>query len=223
MEALIALVVAAVFAFACADVLKKHPVPFYIAFAVVGAVYVSGVLAQSIPSAELALMPFLRRASLAFGLFTVVMFVGVLPESNAVRKRLVPVRGPLSLLGTILIIVHILGYAATYLAAITTGTAGGWIALGLLVGLMVAVLLAVLAVTSITPVRKSMDASKWKRLQKLAYPFYLLMYVHLAAMLVPSSLVAGNSAINLGMYTVVVIAYVVLRLLKAAKDKSAKA
>ena len=223
MEALIALVVAAVFAYACADVLKKHPVPFYIAFALVGAVYVSGVLAQSVPSAELALMPFLRRASLAFGLFTVVMFVGVLPESNAVRKRLVPVRGPLSLLGTILIIVHILGYAATYMAAITMGTAGSWIVLGLLVGLVVAVLLAVLAVTSITPVRKGMDASKWKRLQKLAYPFYLLMYVHLAAMLVPSSLVAGNSAFNLAVYTVVVVAYVVLRVLKATKGKNAKA
>ena len=223
MEALIALVVAAVFAYACADVLKKRPVPFYIAFALVGAVYVSGVLAQSVPSAELALMPFLRRASLAFGLFTVVMFVGVLPESNAARKRLAPVRGTLSLLAAILIIVHILGYAATYIAAITTGTAGGWIVLGLLVGLVVAVLLAVLAVTSISSVRKSMDASKWKRLQKLAYPFYLLMYVHLAAMLAPSSLVAGNSAINLVVYTVVVVAYVVLRLLKASKDKKAKA
>lgn len=223
MEALIALVVAAVFAYACANVLKKHPVPFYIAFALVGAIYASGVLTQSVPAVELALIPFLRRASLAFGLFTVVMFVGVLPEANAVRKRLAPVRGTLSLLGAILILVHILGYAATYIAAITTGTAGGWIVLGLLVGLVVAVLLAVLAVTSISSVRKSMDASKWKRLQKLAYPFYLLMYVHLAAMLAPSSLVAGNSAINLAVYTVVVIAYVVLRVLKASKDKKSKA
>ena len=223
MEAIIALVVAAAFAHACANVLKQHPAPFYIVFALAGAIYASGMLTQSAPAVELALIPFLRRASLAFGLFTVVMFVGVLPESNAVRKRLAPVRGTLSLLGAILILVHILGYAATYIAAITTGTAGGWIVLGLLVGCVVAVLLAVLAVTSIPSVRKGMDAVGWKRLQKLAYPFYLLMYVHLAAMLAPSSLVAGNSAINLAVYTVVVVAYVVLRVLKASRDKKAKA
>ena len=223
MEALIAIVVSAVFAYACAGVLKKHPVPFYVAFALVGIVYVSGALTQSVPAMELALLPFLRRASLAFGLFTVVMFVGVLPEGNAMRHRLAPVRGQLSLLGAILIIVHVLGYAATYIAAITTGTAGGLITCGLLVGLVVAVLLAVLAVTSITPVRKGMDAGKWKSIQKLAYPFYLLMYVHLAAMLVPSSLAGGNSALNLAVYTLVVIAYIVLRLIKASKDKAAKA
>lgn len=215
MEATIAILAAAAFSYACAPALKKHPVPFYIAFAIIGAVYVSGVLSASVPAAELALMPFLRRASLAFGLFTVVMFVGVLPEESAIRARLTPVRGKLSLLGTILIAVHILGYASTYLASITAGATSSWILFGLIAAIVVGVLLAILAVTSITSVHKSMDANLWKKVQKLAYPFYLGMYIHLAAMLVPSSMLGGNSAINLVVYTVVVVAYVVLRLWRA--------
>ncbi|MDO4400485.1 MAG: ferric reductase-like transmembrane domain-containing protein [Coriobacteriia bacterium] len=219
MDVIIALLLSFVFAYACAGVLKKHPVPFYIAFALVGAVYISGVLGSTAPAAELALLPFLRRASLAFCLFSVVMFVGVLPESSALRHRLAPVRGQLSLLATILIIVHVLGYAANYLATVLAGTASPWVLCGILTGVVVAVLLAILAATSITPVRKAMEAASWKKLQKLAYPFYVLMYAHLLFMLVPSSMLGGNSAMNLVVYTVVFVAYVILRLMKASKDK----
>lgn len=197
--------------------LKKHPAPFYIVFAAIGAVYAFGLLGSVAPAAELALLPFLRRASLAFGLFTVVMFVGVLPDDNTLRHRLAPIRGQLALLGTILIIVHVLGYAANYLVAIGSGTVSPAVMCGLIVGIAVAVLLVVLAVTSITPVRKSMDGALWQKVQKLAYPFYLLMYVHLAAMLVPSSMMGGNSMLNLVVYTIVVVLYVVLRIMKARK------
>ena len=219
MEALIALALSVVFAYACADALKKNPIPFYVAFAVVGIVYASGLLGQFASGIELALLPFLRRASLAFGLFTVVMFVGVLPQSSALRMRLAPVRGPLALLGVILVAVHVLGYAANYLAALAAGTASTWIVAGLLFGLAVAVLLAILAITSVKRVHSSMDPVSWKRVQKLAYPFYLLMFVHLAAMLLPSSLMGGNSMLNLAIYTVVVIAYVVLRLARASRER----
>lgn len=211
MEAAIALLLAAAFAYACADLLKKNPIPFYLAFALVGALYAFGVVGSALPAAELALLPFLRRASIAFGLFSVVMFVGVLPEGHAIRLRLAPVRGQLALLAAILIVVHVLGYVPNYLAALGSGTVSGWVLVGLLVGLVVAALLAILSVTSISRVRKSMDAARWKRLQKLAYPFYLLMYLHLAAMLVPSSLMGGNSLANLVVYTVVVLSYAVLR------------
>ncbi len=88
---------------------------------------------------------------------------------------------------------------------------------GLVVGVAVALVLVVLAATSVSAVRKAMDAAVWKRVQKLAYPFYLLMYVHLAAMLVPSSLMGGNSLANLVVYTVVVAAYALLRLAKAKR------
>lgn len=219
MEAVLALLLSCAFAYVCAPFLKAHPGPFYALFALVGAVFASGALGQALPAAELALIPFFRRASLAFGIFSVVMFVGVLPDSSALRSRLAPVRGQLSLLGAILIAVHVIGYAASYVASLASATLNPWILCGLVVGLVVVILLAILAFTSIGAVRKGMDAQRWKSVQKLAYPFYLLMYVHLAAMLVPSSMLGGNSVINLAVYTLVVLVYVVLRLSKARSSR----
>ena len=217
MEAAIALVICCAFSYACAGLLKKAPIPFYIALAVVGTLFSTGVVGQYVPALNMALVPYLRRASIAFGLFSVVMFVGTLPDDHHVRTRLAPVRGPLSLLGFILVVVHVAGYAATYWASLATGAAAPWVVFGLVVGVAVALVLVVLAATSVSAVRKAMDAAVWKRVQKLAYPFYLLMYVHLAAMLVPSSLMGGNSLANLVVYTVVVAAYALLRLAKAKR------
>lgn len=220
MEAAIALVASCLFSYAGAGLLKKAPIAFYVAFALVGALFAAGVVASYAPALNMALVPYLRRASLAFGLFSVVMFIGVLPESNAVRKRLAPVRGTLSLIALILVAVHIVGYAATYWASMAGGAASPWIAFGFVMGAIVTVLLLVLGVTSVSRVRTSMDGAMWKRIQRLAYPFYLLMYAHLAAMLVPSSLAGGNSLANLVVYTVVVVAYVVLRVMRGLKARA---
>lgn len=219
MEAFVALLVCSVFAYALTCPLKKAPVVFYIVFALVGALFASGVIAQWAPALNMALVPFLRRAPIAFGLFTVVMFIGVFPDDSPIRKRLAPIRGVLSLLAFILVIVHVLGYVVAYWTSVTTDVASPWIAFGFIMGVVTLVLLVILSVTSVSAVHKAMDSTKWQRVQKLAYPFYLLMYVHLAAMLLPSSLSGGNSLFNLAVYTIVMIAYVALRLLKASRAK----
>ena len=221
MEAIIALVVCFAFSFLCANLLKKAPVVFYVAFIVVGALFASGAVEAYAPALHLALIPYLRRASLAFGLFTVVMSVGALPEGNPVRKRITPIRGTLSLLGFVLVFVHVMGYAATYWVSVANGVANPWIACGLIIGVVTSVLLIVLSVTSVSAVHRALDPRLWKNIQRLAYPFYLLMYFHLAAMLAPSSLVGGNSLANFVVYTVVVAAYSSARLLRAKRDQSA--
>ena len=68
-----------------------------------------------------------------------------------------------------------------------------------------------------------MKAASWKRVQRLAYPFYLLTYVHLA-LLMPSA-AAGNdvAVLSIAVYSVVMGAYVVLRLRKAFADRRAEA
>ena len=136
MEALLALVVCGVFAHALAGPLKKAPIVFYVVFALVGALFVSGAVGQWAPLLNMALVPYLRRAPIAFGLFTVVMFIGVFPDDSPVRKRLSPVRGILSLLGAILVVVHVLGYVAAYWASMTAGIASSWIAFGFVVGVV---------------------------------------------------------------------------------------
>ena len=69
-----------------------------------------------------------------------------------------------------------------------------------------------------------MKAASWKRVQRLAYPFYVLTYVHLALLLMPSAL-AGNdvAVLSIAVYSIVMGAYVILRLRKAAADHRAEA
>jgi DMSO/TMAO reductase YedYZ heme-binding membrane subunit len=82
------------------------------------------------------------------------------------------------------------------------------------------VLLAVLTVTSFVVVRNHMRPTFWKRLQTLAYPFYLLIYLHLILVLLPSAL-SGSLAIafNLLVYTALFATYTALRLRRAAVDQ----
>lgn len=56
------------------------------------------------------------------------------------------------------------------------------------------VLLVVLGVTSFAFVKRQMSTASWKKVQKLAYPFFGLVYVHLLLMLLPSALHGGLAA-----------------------------
>ena len=84
--------------------------------------------------------------------------------------------------------------------------------------------MAVLWVTSAQRVKHAMKAASWKRVQRLAYPFYVLTYVHLALLLMPSAL-AGNdvAVLSIAVYSIVMGAYVVLRLRKALADRRTEA
>ena len=80
--------------------------------------------------------------------------------------------------------------------------------------------MAILLVTSFQVVKRRMSAARWKGVQRLAYPFYLLTYVHLLLMLAPSALHGGVAATtSVAVYSIVFAAYVVLRLVRAAKDR----
>ncbi|MFR1639160.1 MAG: hypothetical protein ACLSVD_08270 [Eggerthellaceae bacterium] len=65
------------------------------------------------------------------------------------------------------------------------------------------------------------EASGWKSIQRLAYPFYVLIYVHLALFLAPSALAGKETAVvSLTVYTVVMAAYVLCRTRKALQRKA---
>ena len=84
--------------------------------------------------------------------------------------------------------------------------------------------MAVLWITSFQVVKHGMKALTWKRIQRLAYPFYVLTYVHLALLLMPSALVGNTVAVvSIAVYSAVMGAYVVLRSAKALADRRAEA
>ena len=85
------------------------------------------------------------------------------------------------------------------------------------------VLLLVLGVTSFNMVKKRMKTESWKRLQRLSYVFFALVYAHLLLMLLPSALHgAAAPQANVAVYSVVFVGYFVLRLVRFALDRRAE-
>ena len=84
------------------------------------------------------------------------------------------------------------------------------------------VLLVPLAITSIDVVRRRLGAMPWKRLQRLAYPFFALILVHAGCYLAKP--VLGGSAdasLNLAVYALLLATYGVLRARRALADRRA--
>ncbi len=82
---------------------------------------------------------------------------------------------------------------------------------------MLLVLLVVLGVTSFAFVKRQMSTASWKKVQKLAYPFFGLVYVHLLLMLLPSALHGGLAAqASVAVYSVVFVGYALCRVGRGA-------
>jgi len=59
--------------------------------------------------------------------------------------------------------------------------------------------------------------------QRLAYPFFLLVYAHLLLMLAPSALHGGIAATaSVAVYSAVFAAYIVLRLVRTVRERRAR-
>ena len=56
-----------------------------------------------------------------------------------------------------------------------------------------------------------MKAKSWKRLQRLAYPFFILIYIHVMLLF---SMNVEKNRLSIIVYTLVYVSYVVLRLRK---------
>lgn len=68
-----------------------------------------------------------------------------------------------------------------------------------------------LFVTSFKAVRRKMKAKSWKNLQKMAYPFFIGIYIHV--MVLYSANVKDNM-LGIIVYTIIYASYIVLRLRK---------
>ena len=162
-----------------------------------------------------------RRCLLAYGIFSIVMFVGVLPVGSALRRQFSPIRGELSIVATILAFGHVGNYIKPYLAQGLAGLIGlpKGLVLSFLVSCVLVTLLTILSVTSIRCVRRNLDCAVWKKAQLLVYPFFGLIFVHLSLALVPSVSFFGQKAFfSVMIYSAILLLYVVFRLRKARAD-----
>lgn len=226
MELIISLLISVAFAVAFRTPLKKFPWAFYLISVLICAVFCSQIMFELTPALAITLYPYMQRGLIGFGLIVVVMFIGVFPAGSAPRKYLMPIRGELSIVACILIIGHVVNYFVSYFGRFLEGFAGLQMneVASFIVSFILVLLLALLTVTSFNFVRKSMKSSTWKKVQLWAYPFFALTYLHIILILVTPNFAVGSKAfLSVVVYTVIMVAYVVLRLMQHQRTKKVDA
>ena len=223
-----ALVCALAFFLAFQPWITKRPSIFYVLTALFIAAlfgsYFTGIY-ESFPEwfTDSIVMMYARGA-LSTAVFAIVMYLGVVPLHFAPAKRLMRIRGEISIIGSILALGHNIYYGIYYFPHLFTepGELGVPYLIATILTLILIAIMLPLMITSFRSVRRKMDSSKWKKLQKLAYVFYALLYVHVMIVLC-ANIHGVSSILSIAAYTLVFVPYFVLRLRKHFVRSKAKA
>lgn len=221
---LISLTLAEVFAVFAGKPLKKNPLPFYLAAVFIAALSVlvtwSGV---SFPTfIENWVLPIFTSGGLSGGLFVIVMFTGAFPNGSKPIKKLMPIRGQLSIIASILTLGHNLAYGKIYFVKLLASPSSLPITtcLAAICSLIMIIIMLPLFITSFLRIRRKMQPKMWKRLQRTAYVFYALLYCHILLLMIPNALVGRSEyIITIYAYTVVFLSYAVCRMIKFLTQK----
>ncbi len=215
---LTALFIAFLVAFCLAKPLKKCPAAFYITAAVLTAASI--VITQSdinITSRFVRdyVLGIFSRGALGTAFWALVMWAGALPNGSSSIKKLMPIRGELSITAAILTFSHIITYGMTYISILIKGRTGSDFIITSIVCLAMVLIMTPLTVMSFKKIRKKMNAKTWKKIQRLAYIFYALIYVHILVLFVPKAQKGREDYfLSILVYSAVFIGYAVMRIRK---------
>lgn len=223
---IISLIIVSLFIYFLKDSLKKHEGIYYIGAAVISiAVFLIGFLPMPL-FLKNNILGIFAKGSLGTAMFVAVMYAGALPKGSKLIAPLMKIRGELSITAAILVLCHNFTYGITYFKMLfikpealsaTQFTAA-------IISLVLIIIMIVLTVTSFQAVRKKMKAKKWKQLQRTAYVFYGLMYVHIMLINIPyARLGLGMYIANVVIYSIVFLGYAAMRIAKAVSVKAARA
>lgn len=220
---IISLVLAVAFVFLCGKALKKHPILFYS-----GAGIITIVLAlipfDGVPNfVNNYILALFRRGSLATAIFIIVMYTGALKNGSALMKKLIVIRGELSIMASIMILCHNIFFGKTYFVRLFTSASTMPVTqlLAAIASLLMLVIMIPLAIMSFPKIRKKMKPKLWKRLQRFAYAFYALIYIHIFLLTYSSAQARrGDYALSLILYTIVFGVYLVMRVRKYLLKKN---
>ena len=133
-----------------------------------------------------------------------------------------PIRAELSIIASILTLGHNIIYGKTYFVKLFTNPESikGNVLLAAIVSLILILIMLPLMITSFQKVRRKIQPKKWKKLQRTAYLFYGLIYVHIMLLIMPSAF-NGNVIyiFNVILYSIIFLTYAVMRIRKAFTKK----
>lgn len=166
------------------------------------------------------------KGSLGTAMFIAVMYAGALPKGSKLIAPLMKIRGELSITAAILVLCHNFTYGITYfkMLFIKPEALSATQLTAAIISLVLIIIMIVLTVTSFQAVRKKMKAKKWKQLQRTAYVFYGLMYVHIMLINIPyARLGLGTYIANVVIYSIVFLGYAAMKIAKAVSAKATRA
>lgn len=216
-----ALVLALAFSVVAAKPLRKHPWPFYILFIVAGALTFVD-LASISPLAD-TLVGLFASCYTGVAFYLLVMFTGALPNTWKLTKLLYSVRSQLSILAGFIIVAHAakviffipLSFTA-YWPLIWKGAYPVMFVASTVVGLPLLICFLAAWVTSFPRVRRSMEPARWKRVQRLAYPFMALLVLQGMLLAAGHAVYVGSGDDRFAVYVATGACYAVIGLLYLA-------
>lgn len=222
----ISLIIVSLFIYFLKDSLKKHAGIYYIGAAVISiAVFLIGFLPMPL-FLKNNILGIFAKGSLGTAMFIAVMYAGALPKGSKLIAPLMKIRGELSITAAILVLCHNFTYGMTYfkMLFIKPAALSATQLTAAIISIILITIMLVLTVTSFQAVRKKMKAKKWKQLQRTAYVFYGLMYVHIMLINIPyARLGLGTYIANVVIYSIVFLGYAAMRIAKAVSVKAARA
>lgn len=223
---IISLIIVSLFIYFLKDSLKKHAGIYYIGAAVISiAVFLLGFLPMPL-FLKNNILGIFAKGSLGTAMFVAVMYAGALPKGSKLIAPLMKIRGELSITAAILVLCHNFTYGMTYfkMLFIKPAALSATQLTAAIISIILITIMLVLTVTSFQAVRKKMKAKKWKQLQRTAYVFYGLMYVHIMLINIPyARLGLGTYIANVVIYSIVFLEYAAMRIAKAVSVKAARA
>lgn len=217
MVLIIGLVLAVVFSLTCDKFIKKHANILYIVCAVIS-VAIALIDTRSLPAfVNTYIIGLFSRGAFATSLWIIVMWTGALKNGSKLIKKLMPIRGELSIMAGILTLSHNISFGKTYFVRLFTG-ASSMSATHIVAAIMSIVMLLImipLTIMSFPKIRKKMNGKLWKKIQRTAYAFYALIYLHVITLYLPMAQ-RGNIGYWVGVltYSIIFISYAVCRIRK---------
>ncbi len=225
MNLIIALIITTLFYLIAAKSIKKYAEFYYIgtyAVLVIVVLYHFRGWAADVPTwFDSYIMSIFTRGIFSTTTFMVVMFLGVVTKPNSVSRRLFSIRGEMSIMGCIFALAHNIAFGLTHFKNLIFNPSimPTPVFIASLISLVLIAMMIPLGITSFKTVRKKMNGKSWKNLQRMAYPFFILIYVHI---MVLYSMMWKDKIVDIVVYSVIFGSYIILRLRKYAITRAKK-
>lgn len=222
MNLIVGLIAITLFYILFADIIKKYPVLFYMATYVLiipVVLYYQTKFYKNMPIwFTRYVMDIFQRGIFSTVTFMIVMFLGVITTHNKYTRKLMSIRGEMSIIGCFAALCHNVAFGIRYFVEFFTNASkmNVYTKTATIISLILIAMMIPLMITSFKCVRKKMKAKNWKNLQKLAYPFFYLIYVHLMVLFMHKP---EKHMLSIVLYTVIYMLYTVLRIRKCLITK----